>query len=73
MYNNAPQEGGQVDPMTAARQFAQRIGSPQNLVKQFFSFVPAQMQGSPDQIMSYLLQSGRITQGQYQALMGTRR
>lgn len=70
MYNNNPFGGGapQVDPQQAIRQFAGQMGGPQRLVQQFFGFVPQQIQSSPDQIIEYLINAGRVSPQQINAI-----
>lgn len=57
-----------VNPLHAIQQFASQVGNPQRLVQQFFGFVPPQMQNDPNQIISYLVSSGKVSQQQIDAI-----
>lgn len=56
----APQQN-QFNPLQAIQDFARQIGSPQRLVQQFFGFVPQNIQNDPNQIINYLINSGKVS------------
>ena len=63
MFNgtgHGPQNGN-IDPMQAIRQFARQVGNPRQLVQRFFGFVPQNLQNDPDQIINFLISSGRVS------------
>lgn len=62
MINKSQQ--GNPDPRQAIQQFAMQVGNPQNLVQKFFGFVPQNIQNDPNQIINYLVSSGRVSQEQ---------
>ena len=60
--------GGPLGNIQQAMQRAQQLRSmmqnPQEIVRQFYSDVPAEYQNDPDKILKYMIDSGRITQQQ---------
>ena len=60
MQGGAPQQN-QFNPLQAIQDFARQIGSPQRLVQQFFGFVPQNIQNDPNQIINYLINSGKVS------------
>ena len=60
MQGGAPQQN-QINPLQAIQDFARQIGSPQRLVQQFFGFVPQNIQNDPNQIINYLINSGKVS------------
>lgn len=60
MQGGVPQQN-QFNPLQAIQDFARQIGSPQRLVQQFFGFVPQNIQNDPNQIINYLINSGKVS------------
>lgn len=54
--------------MQRAQQLQRSLQNPQDIVKQFYSDVPAEYQNDPDKILKYMIDSGRITKQQIEQL-----
>ena len=50
--------------LNRANQMSKQFGNPEQFVNKFFPDVPQEMRNNPDQIVQYLIKSGRITQQQ---------
>ena len=79
--HGAPQPAGSANPITNQQQMqalSQRVNmmrrmNPQQLVAQYFPFVPPAMQGDPNQVVQFLIQSGRVSQQQLDQLQQLQR
>lgn len=61
--------------MAQARQMMQQFQNPQQLISRIMPGVPAEIRNDPNQIISWLQQTGKITQDQIQMaqqMMGQR-
>lgn len=54
--------------MQQAQQLQGLLQNPQEIVRRFYPDVPAEMQNDPDKILNYMIDSGRISKQQVDAL-----